>query len=134
MTSASDPAQPSRTSASLHLARAVFHLVAVVSVTVWGFLAWPLPFPGVLTGLGLLLLSVLLWALFLSPRPVLRADRFGQALVELLLLAAAVAAVLDLGVFWVWPALFGVAAAVVGYLASSRPARAAGPRGSAGTE
>jgi hypothetical protein len=104
----------------LQLARGIFHFVAIVSVTVWGFLAWPLPFPGVLTGIGFLVLSVLIWALFLSPRPVLRTDRFGQALVELLLLAAAVAALLDFGVFWVWAALFGVFASVVGYIVSTR--------------
>lgn len=125
MTNASEhsvTAQPSsaRTAATLQLVRGLFQLVAVAAVTVWGFLAWPLPFPGVLTGLGFLVLSVLIWALFLSPRPVLRTDRFGQALVELLLLAAAVAALLDFGIFWVWPVLFGVAGAVVGYIASAR--------------
>lgn len=116
------PAQtpPTRAAAILQLVRGVFHLVAVIAVTVWGFVSWPLPFPGVLTGLGLLVLSVLLWALFLSPRPVLRVDRFAQALFELLLLAAAVAALLALGVFWLWPALFGVAGAVVGFRASAR--------------
>lgn len=127
MTNASESApaataQPStaRTAATLQLVRAVFQLVSVVTVTVWGFLAWPLPFPGVLTGIGFLVLSVLVWALFLSPRPVLRTDRFGQALVELLLLAAAVGALFDFGVFWLWPVLFGVAGAVVGYVASTR--------------
>ena len=117
MTSASNPAPGA---AILVTIRALFHLAAVVSLTVWGFLSWELPFPGVLTGLGLLVISILLWALFLSPRPVLRTDRFGQALVELLLLAAAVAALLALGVFWVWPALFGIAGAVIGYAASTR--------------
>lgn len=111
---------PTRAAAILQLLRSVFHLVAVIAVTVWGFVSWPLPFPGVLTGLGLLVLSVLLWALFLSPRPVLRVDRFAQALFELLLLAAAVAALLALGVFWLWPVLFGVAGAAVGFLTSSR--------------
>lgn len=104
----------------LQLVRGLFHLIAIVAVTVWGFLAWPLPFPGLLSGFGFLVLSVLVWALFLSPRPVLRTDRFGQALVELLLLAAAVAALLDFGIFWVWAALYGVLAAVVGYIASTR--------------
>lgn len=125
MTNASEQpvtAQPSsaRTAATLQLVRGLFQLVAVATVTVWGFLAWPLPFPGVLTGLGFLALSVLIWALFLSPRPVLRTDRFGQALVELLLLAAAVAALFDFGIFWAWPVLFGVAGAVVGYIASAK--------------
>ncbi len=119
MTSSSEN-QPTRAATILQLARSVFHLVSVIAVTVWGFVSWPLPFPGVLTGLGLLVLSVLLWALFLSPRPVLRVDRFAQALFELLLLAAAVAALLALGVFWLWPVLLGIGGAVAGYLALAR--------------
>lgn len=120
MTSAQEQAQNTRSAAVLLLARSLCQAVSVITVTVWGFLAWPLPFPGVLTGLGFLALSVLVWALFLSPRPVLRTDRFGQALVELLLIAAAVAAMLDFGFFWVWPVLFGVVAAVLGYVVSAR--------------
>lgn len=119
MTSAS-PQTSTRSSVILQLLRSIFHLLAVVIVTVWGFLAWPLPFPGILTGLGLLVLSVLLWALFLSPRPVLRVDRFGQALFELLLIAAAVAALLALGAHWVLAAVFGIAAAAVGFVSSAR--------------
>ncbi|RGE19759.1 DUF2568 domain-containing protein [Leucobacter sp. wl10] len=119
MTSAPET-RPALVDAALQSARGLFHLVAVVTVTVWGFLAWPLPFPGAFTGLGLLVLSVLLWALFLSPRPVLHVDRFAQALFELLLFAAAVGALLAFGVFWPWPALFGVAGGVVGFLASNR--------------
>lgn len=122
MTSSSDTnsAQPARSGSTLLLLRGIFHLIAIASVTVWGFVEWPLPFPGILTGVGFLVLSVLVWALFLSPRPVLRTDRFGQALVELLLLAAAVAAMLSFGVFWAWAALFGIIAATVGYIASTR--------------
>jgi len=110
----------SHASPILQLARSILQLIAIVAVTVWGFVAWPLPFPGVLTGLGFLVLSVLLWALFLSPRPVLNVDRFAEALFELLLIAAAVAALLFMGVFWVIPAVYGVAAAIVGYIASAR--------------
>lgn len=118
MTSATDsPASPAP---ALQIARSVLQLVAIVTVTVWGFVAWPLPFPGVLTGIGFLVLSVLLWALFLSPRPVLNVDRFAEALFELLLIAAAVAALLFMGVFWVIPAVYGVGAAIVGYIASAR--------------
>ncbi len=102
------------------LARGLFQLAAIITVTVWGFLAWPLPFPGILTGLGLLALCVLLWALFLSPKPVLRVDRFAQALFELCLFAAAVAALLALGVFWVWAAVLGIVGAAIGFIASSR--------------
>ncbi|WP_157992975.1 DUF2568 domain-containing protein [Leucobacter luti] len=119
MSSSTTP-QPTRSTTPLVLVRGLFQLVAIVAITVWGFISWPLPFPGILTGLGLLALSVLLWALFLSPRPVLHVDHFAEALFELLLLAAAVGALLSLGIFWLWPALYGVAGAVIGYLASRR--------------
>lgn len=118
MTDTTQP-QAHRSTAILQVVRALFHLATVVIVTVWGFVSWPLPFPGIISGIGFFALTVVIWALFLSPKPVLRTDRFGQALVELLLLAAAVAALLFLGVFWVWPVAFGVAGAVVGYLASA---------------
>lgn len=117
----SSTSQPAAPNATLQLVRGLFQLAAIVIITVWGFLAWPLPFPGIFTGLGMLALAVLLWALFLSPRPVLRVDRFAAALFELLLLAAAVGALLDFGLFWVWPVLFGVAGAALGYLVSRRP-------------
>ena len=106
-------------------ARSLVHLLAVIAVGVWGFLAWPLPWPGVLIGVAVSLLAVLLWALFLSPKPVLAVDRFGGSLIELLLIGAAVAAALDLGVFWVIPAVLGVLGAVLGFItAGVRPARA----------
>lgn len=119
VTSNAQPQAP-RSTAILQVVRALFHLATVVIITVWGFVSWPLPFPGIITGVGFLALTVVIWALFLSPKPMLRTDRFGQALVELLLLAAAVAALLFFGIFWVWPMVFGVAGAVVGYLASAR--------------
>lgn len=99
-------------------ARAICQLLAVISVTVWGFTGWSLPLPGLLTGIGILVLSVLVWAVFLSPRPVLHTDRFGQALIELLLIAGAVGALLALGFPWLGAAAFGVVAAVLGYLAA----------------
>ena len=98
--------------------RGLCHLVAIVVITVWALLAWPLPWPGLLAAAGFLVLSVLLWALFLSPRPVLHTDRFGRSLVELLFIAGAVAAMLGLGAHWLLAVLFGVVAAVLGYLAT----------------
>lgn len=111
-------ATPSRTPAVLQLLRSLSHLIAAIAITVWGFLSWPLPFPGVFTGIGFFVAVVVIWALFLSPKPVLRTDRFGQALVELLILAAAVAAMFDFGWFWAIPLAFGLAAATIGYLSS----------------
>lgn len=100
--------------------RAVWHLASIIAVSVWGFVAWTLPMPGIAFGTGALILSVLLWALFLSPKPALRGvDRFAQSMIELLLLAAAVAAVIDLGVNWLVAALFGIAGAALGFIAGS---------------
>lgn len=98
--------------------RGLFHLTAIVVITVWGFVGWEMPYPGILVGLGLLALSVLLWALFLSPRPVLATDRFGRALIELLLLAAGVASMLGLGVNWIIAVAFGVVGATLGFITS----------------
>ena len=117
-TPASSPADPAK--AILTTLRGVLHLIAIAIVTAWGFIGWPLPFPGILTGIGFLALAVLLWALFLSPRPVLRTDRFGEALVELLLFTGAAAALLVMGVHWGWALGFGVVAVAVGYVAASR--------------
>lgn len=100
--------------------RGVCHLATVIIITVWAFTAWPLPLAGIFMGFGALVLTVLIWALFLSPRPVLRTDKFGQSLIELLLIAGAVAAMLAMGVNWVVAALFGVVAAVLGLVASMR--------------
>lgn len=101
------------------LLRAICHVGAVLIITFWALNAWPLPFPGLLTGAGALVLTVLIWALFLSPRPVLRTDRFGQALIELLLIAGAVGAMLSLGANWIVAAALGLIAAVLGFFAST---------------
>lgn len=111
-----------RNTAVVQALRSLWHLIAVIVVTVWGFISWDLPTPGLFFGFGALILSVLLWALFLSPKPVLRADRFAQSMIELLLLAAAVAAIIELGVPWIIAAVYGVIGAVLGYV-SGLPAR-----------
>jgi hypothetical protein len=100
--------------------RAFIHLAAVIIITIWALSSWPLPMPGVLMGAAAFALTVLVWALFLSPKPVLHTDRFGQGLIELLLIAGAVAALLALGVIWLVPVFFGMAAAIVGYLATAK--------------
>lgn len=119
-TSISSPHRPAtKTGAVMLLVRAVIHLLVVISVTLWGFLTWPAPW-FVLAGIGFGLFSVLLWALFLSPKPVLRTDRFGQALIELLFIAAGVGAALGLGMFWLPVVVIGVIGAVIGYAVGSR--------------
>ena len=66
------------------------------------------------------MLTAIIWALFLSPKSVLATDRFDQSLIELLLIGGAVAAQLELSVLWVIPVVFGVSAAVVGFLATAK--------------
>lgn len=100
----------------LQLVRSVAHLATVVIVTVWGFVNFTLPMPGIMWGVGSFIAAVLIWALFLSPRPVLRTDRFGQGFVDLLFVAAGVAALYFLGVHWIIVVIFGVAAMLVSYL------------------
>jgi hypothetical protein len=68
--------------------RFLLELFAFVTLAIWGFVAFPLPWPGVLIGIGAPLLAVLLWAFFLSPRSVLRIDPFGKALVEIAVFSA----------------------------------------------
>jgi Protein of unknown function (DUF2568) len=69
--------------------RFILELFAFVTLGIWGFTAFPLPWPGVLIGLGAPALAVLLWALFRSPKAVFHIDPFGQALVEIAVFSAA---------------------------------------------
>lgn len=68
--------------------RFLLELFAFVTLAVWGFVAFPLPWPGVLIGIGAPLVAVLLWALFVSPKAVFRVDPFGKALVEIAVFSA----------------------------------------------
>ncbi|MFB9308962.1 hypothetical protein BJY17_001575 [Agromyces hippuratus] len=69
--------------------RFLLELFAFVSLGIWGFLAFPLPWPGVLVGIGAPLLAILAWALFVSPKAVFRVDAFGKAIVEIAVFSAA---------------------------------------------
>lgn len=100
----------------LQALRALAHLTIVVAVGYWGFTDWALPWPGLLAGTGIVLLAIVIWALFLSPRPVLHTDRFGLALVELLFIGAGVFAMLAAGLPWGIAVAFGLFAAALGYI------------------
>jgi len=103
----------------VQLLRALCHLIALIAITWWALAEWPMPWPGLLAGAGFFVLTVLVWALFLSPRPVLHTDRFGRSFIELLLIAGALGALLGLGLAWPIPVLFGIVAAVLGFVAGS---------------
>ena len=98
--------------------RLVLELFAFVSLGLWGFLSWDLPW-SIVFGVGAPVLAILLWALFLSPRAVLAIDLYGRSLIELLVMGAAALAWLDLGQPIV-AIVFGVVAVVSGVISGRR--------------
>ncbi|MCM3655778.1 YrdB family protein [Agromyces mediolanus] len=71
------------------LLRFVLELFAIVTLGIFGFTAFPLPWPGVLIGIGAPLFAILLWALFRSPKAVFAVDPFVKALVEIAVFSSA---------------------------------------------
>ena len=98
--------------------RLVLELFAFVSLGLWGFLSWDLPW-SIVFGVGAPVLAILLWALFLSPRAVLAIDLYGRSLIELLVMGAAALAWLDLGQPII-AIVFGVVAVVSGVISGRR--------------
>jgi hypothetical protein len=76
--------------------RFVIELFAFVSLAVWGFIAWPFPW-NIVVGIAAPALAIVLWALFRSPKAVVRIDTFGKAIVEIIVMTAAAFAWWDLG-------------------------------------
>jgi hypothetical protein len=68
----------------LDIVRAIVLVAAIATLALWGFATWPLPWNAIL-GVGAPVVVLLVWALFLSPRPVLRLHPFLRAAVELLI-------------------------------------------------
>lgn len=68
--------------------RFLLEVVAIVSLAIWGFTMWPLPWPGILFGIATPLVAILLWALFLSPKAVLQVDAFGRAIFEIAIMGS----------------------------------------------
>lgn len=97
------------------IVRLVLELFAFVTLGIWGFLGWPLPWPGVLVGIAAPAFAILLWALFRSPKAVFRLDTFGKALIEIAVFGAAALAWWDLGLGLVG-LVFAIVATVSGVL------------------
>lgn len=93
-------------------------LFAVATLAIWGFTAWPLPW-NIVAGIGAPLSAIIAWALFVSPRAVIRVHPFVRALVELLVYAAATIAWWTAGQAWLGLA-FGVVAVAVGLVSGRR--------------
>jgi hypothetical protein len=93
-------------------------MFAFATLAVWGFLAWPFPW-NLAFGIGAPLVAILLWALFVSPRPVLAVHPFVRAVVELLVYASATIAWWSTGQAWIGLA-FAVVAVTTGVIAGRR--------------
>jgi hypothetical protein len=76
--------------------RLLLELFAFVTLGIWGFVSFALPL-NIVVGIGAPIVAILLWALFRSPKAVFAIDVFGRSLVELVVVAAATLAWLDLG-------------------------------------
>ncbi|HSP53019.1 MAG TPA: YrdB family protein [Cryobacterium sp.] len=95
--------------------RFLLELFAFISLGIWGFAAWPLPWPGVLVGVLAPAFAILLWALFRSPKAVIRLDPFGKAIIEISVFGAAALVWWDLGLPLV-AVIFALVATVSGVI------------------
>lgn len=93
-------------------------LFAFGTLAFWGFAAWPLPW-NIVAGIAAPVTAILLWALFVSPRPVIVIHPFLRAIIELLVYLAATIAWWSLGLGWVG-LIFAVIAITVGVLSGRR--------------
>ena len=98
--------------------RFLLEIFAIVSLAIWGFVAWPLPW-NIVVGIGAPALAILLWALFRSPKAVLQVDPFVKAIVELVVMGSAAFAWWSLGQPFV-ALVFAVVATVSGVINGRR--------------
>ncbi|MGO1921270.1 MAG: YrdB family protein [Microbacterium sp.] len=105
----------------LDIIRAIVLVVALASLALWGFAMWVFPW-NLIFGIGAPLIVLLVWALFLSPRPVLRLHPFIRAVVELLIYAGVTLAWWSMDQAWIGLA-FAVVAVTAGLFAGQRNLR-----------
>lgn len=103
---------------ALDVAAFVCEIIAFLTLGFWGFAAWPFAW-NILFGLATPAAAILLWALFVSPRAVFAVHPFVRAVAELLVYAAACAALWAMGLTWVGLVYF-VVAVTVGLFAGRR--------------
>lgn len=76
--------------------RFVLEIFAYISLCLWGFISFDLPW-NVVVGIGAPVIAIMLWALFRSPKAVFQMDPFGTAIVEIAVMGTAVFAWWDMG-------------------------------------
>ncbi|SRR5690554_2620482 len=105
----------------LDIIRAVVLVTAIASLALWGFAMWSLPW-NIILGVGAPALALLAWALFLSPKPILRLHPFVRATVELLIYLGVTLAWWSMDQTWVGLG-FAVVAVTAGLFAGRRSMR-----------
>ncbi|QNA92087.1 MULTISPECIES: YrdB family protein [unclassified Microbacterium] len=103
---------------ALDIVRTIVLVVAVASLALWGFASWSLPW-NIIIGIGAPVIVVLIWALFLSPRAMLRVHPFLRAAVELLIYVGVTIAWWSMGQALIGTA-FALVAVVAGVLSGRR--------------
>ncbi|WP_336645883.1 YrdB family protein [Microbacterium sp. USHLN186] len=116
--SATEPGVQRPAVTPLDIVRVLVLLAALATLALWGFGAWAFPW-NIVVGIGAPLLVLLIWALFLSPRPVLRLHPFLRALVEVLIYVGVTLAWWSMGQAWLGVA-FAVVAVASGVVAGRR--------------
>ncbi|WP_243230719.1 YrdB family protein [Microbacterium sp. CIAB417] len=102
----------------LDIVRVVILLVSLASLALWGFASWDMPW-NIVLGIGTPVVVLLVWALFLSPRPVLRLHPFLRAAVELLVYVGVTIAWWSMGQALIG-SVFAVVAIAAGVIAGRR--------------
>lgn len=102
----------------LDIIRTVILLVALATLALWGYGAWDVPW-NIVFAIGTPLVTLLVWALFLSPRPVLVLNPFIRAIVELLIYAGVTLAWWTMNQAWVGIG-FAVVAVAAGLISGRR--------------
>lgn len=102
----------------LDIVRVVVLVVAVASLVLWGFASSTLPW-NLILGIGVPIVVILLWAVFLSPRPVLTVHPFLRAVVELFIYVGVTIAWWSMGQALIGSA-FALVAIVAGVLSGRR--------------
>lgn len=102
----------------LDIIRTVVLIVALVTFALWGALGFEFPWNLVL-GIATPAVALGLWALFVSPRAVIRVHPFVRVLIELIVFVSATLAWWDMGQAWIGIA-YGVVAVASGVFAGRR--------------
>lgn len=103
---------------ALDVVRLLVLVFALLSLALWGFIAWPLP-ANIVIGIVAPVAAILVWALFVSPKAVVPTHPFVRAVVELLIFASATIAWWSMGQAWIGLA-FAIVAVASGVIAGRR--------------